>query len=89
MPRVIFAPPLNRFAQVPEVLSHSRSLRDALDDALAANPNLAGQVLDEQRRLRPNVVVFVDERRCDDRNTLARPLAAGSTVRVLQALSGG
>jgi hypothetical protein len=37
----------------------------------------------------PNVVVFIDGCRCTDRIGLADALEPGSTVHVLQALSGG
>jgi hypothetical protein len=53
------------------------------------NPRLRGYVLDEQGHVRPNVVIFIDSHRCDDRIALTQPLAAGCTVHVLQALSGG
>ncbi|MFY9510567.1 MAG: MoaD/ThiS family protein, partial [Rubrivivax sp.] len=65
------------------------TLRAALEAAFAVQPRLRGYVLDEQSHLRPNVVIFVDGRRSDDRVALADPLQASSTVHVLQALSGG
>jgi len=89
MPRVVFTPQLRRFTATPEVVTPARSLRAALDDAFAANPRLRGYVLDEQGHLRPNVVIFIDSRRCDDRVALAEPLPEACTVHVLQALSGG
>ena len=89
MPRVLFTPQLKRFLDVPEVHTSATTLRAALDASFAGNPRLAGYVLDEQGHLRANVVVFIDGRRCHDRNALDDPLAPGSTVHVLQALSGG
>lgn len=65
------------------------TLREALEDAFAINPQLRGYVLDDQGHLRANVVAFVDGRRCQDRMALADPLRADSRVYVLQALSGG
>ena len=50
---------------------------------------LRGYVLDDQGHVRPNVVIFIDGRRCTDRVRLADALAPDSTVHVLQALSGG
>ncbi len=89
MPRVLFTPQLRRFTATPEVESPAATLRAALDDAFAANPALRGYVLDDQGHLRANVVVFIDGRRSEDRVGLSDTLEAGSTVHVLQALSGG
>jgi molybdopterin synthase sulfur carrier subunit len=89
MPRVAFTPQLRRFTETPEVDSASLTLREALNDAFAANPTLRGYVLDDQGHLRANVVVFVDGRRSTDRVHLADPLRGDSRVYVLQALSGG
>jgi molybdopterin converting factor small subunit len=89
MPRIVFTPQLRRHTATPEVESGAPTLRAALDDAFAHNPALRGYVLDDQGHLRPNVVIFIDGRRSTDRRTLADPLAPGSRVHVLQALSGG
>ncbi|MDP2004438.1 MAG: MoaD/ThiS family protein [Rubrivivax sp.] len=89
MARITFTPQLQRFTQTPEVDSSAATLRAALEDAFACNPQLRGYVLDDQGHLRVNVVAFVDGRRCSDRRTLADPLLPDSTVHVLQALSGG
>lgn len=89
MPKLLFTPQLRRFTTTPEVQSSASTLRGALDDAFAINPQLRGYVLDEQGHVRPNVVVFIDGQRQDERTELLQPLAATSTVYVLQALSGG
>jgi molybdopterin synthase sulfur carrier subunit len=89
MPRVLFTPQLKRFLDVPEVETGAATLREALAAAFRGNPRLQGYILDEQGHLRANVVVFIDGRRCQDRIVLDDPLAADSTVYVLQALSGG
>lgn len=89
MPTVAFTPQLRRFTETPEVESPAATLRAALEDAFAVNPRLRGYVLDEQGHLRPNVVVFIDGRRCDDRVRLADPVQPASRVHVMQALSGG
>ncbi|MBA4175104.1 MAG: thiamine biosynthesis protein ThiS [Leptothrix sp. (in: Bacteria)] len=89
MARISFTPQLRRFTPTPEVESAAATLRGALEDAFAANPQLRGYVLDDQGHLRVNVVAFVDGRRCSDRQALADPLSPDSTVHVLQALSGG
>ncbi len=89
MPRIVFTPQLRRFTATPEFDSEAGTLRALLDEAFVRNPMLRGYVLDDQGHLRPNVVVFIDGRRCTERVELGQPLAAGSTVHVLQALSGG
>jgi len=89
VPRIVFTPQLRRFVDAPDVDCEAGSLRAALDEAFERNPRLRGYVLDDQGHLRPNVVVFIDGRRSRDRTALAEALLPGSTVHVLQALSGG
>jgi hypothetical protein len=85
MAQIIFTQQLARFLPVPTLATGAATLRAALDGAFADNPRLGAYVLDEQGRLRANVVVFIDGRRSE----LDEPLRADSKVYVLQALSGG
>lgn len=89
MPRLVFTQQLRRFTDVPEIDTPAMVLRAALEDAFAANARLRGYILDEQGHLRKNVVIFIDGRRVRDHVSLSDPLAPGSSVHVLQALSGG
>lgn len=89
MPRVLFTSQLKRFTDTPEVDTPATTLRAALEAAFAINPRLRGYVLDEQGHMRPNVVAYIDQRRCSDRVVMNDPLGPDSTVYVLQALSGG
>ncbi len=89
MPRVVFTPQLRRFTETPEVQARPAALRSVLEEAFTANPVLRGYVLDDQGHVRPNVVIFIDGRRCEDRIVLDEPVGEGCTVHVLQALSGG
>jgi molybdopterin synthase sulfur carrier subunit len=89
MAHIAFTPHLRRFVATPEVASHATTLRAALEDAFAVNPQLRGYVLDDQGHLRANVAVFIDGRRSTDRVALADALQPDSRVYVLQALSGG
>lgn len=89
MARLIFTQQLARFTAVPQVETGAAQLRAGLETAFQANPRLRGYVLDEQGHLRENVVVFIDGRRCQERERLDDPLAPDSTVYILQALSGG
>jgi hypothetical protein len=89
MASVYFTQQLARFTPVPQVETAADRLRAGLDSAFAVNPLLRGYVLDEQGRLRENVVIFIDGKRCADRARLDDPLQPDSKVYVLQALSGG
>jgi molybdopterin synthase sulfur carrier subunit len=86
---LVFTQQLKRFTDVPEVDTPAGTLREALQAAFDLNPRLQGYVLDEQGHLRPNVVVFIDGRRSQERVLLNDTLKADSQVHVLQALSGG
>jgi molybdopterin synthase sulfur carrier subunit len=89
MARIVFTQQLRRFTPVPEMETSAPALREALEQAFAANPKLRGYVLDDQGHLRANVVIFIDGRRVRDRIKLDEPLSADADVHVLQALSGG
>jgi molybdopterin synthase sulfur carrier subunit len=89
MAKIVFTQQLRRFTDVPEIDTSADTLRDALDAAFAVNAQLRGYILDEQGHLRPNVVIFIDGNRVSDRVSLNNPLAADSSIHVLQALSGG
>ena len=89
MARLVFTQQLARFLPVPEVETGATRLRAALEGAFENNPLLRGYVLGDQGRLRANVVIFIDGRRCVDRARLDDPLQPDSKIHVLQALSGG
>ncbi|AKU23056.1 MoaD/ThiS family protein [Massilia sp. MB5] len=89
MAQIIFTQQLARFLPVPQLATQAATLRAALDGAFAGNARLRGYVLDDQGHLRPNVVVFIDGKRCRDRALLDDPLQADSSIYILQALSGG
>jgi len=89
MPKITFTQQLRRFTDVPEINTPADTLREGLEAAFAVNAQLRSYILDEQGHLRPNVVIFIDGNRVSDRITLNNPLAADSSIYVLQALSGG
>jgi molybdopterin synthase sulfur carrier subunit len=89
MAQLIFTQQLGRFMTVPRVETDAADLRTALDAAFTGHPRLRGYVLDEQGRLRENVVIFIDGQRTRERKVLNDPLAPDSNVYILQALSGG
>lgn len=67
MARLIFTQQLGRFTTAPQLDTGAATLRAGLECAFAANPLLRGYVLDDQSHLRENVVVFIDGRRCHER----------------------
>jgi molybdopterin synthase sulfur carrier subunit len=89
MPRIVFTQQLRRFTEVPEVDSTAATLREAMEAAFAVNARLRSYVLDEQGHLRQHVVVFIDGHQVRERVRLDAAVKPGSTVHVLQALSGG
>jgi molybdopterin synthase sulfur carrier subunit len=89
MARLIFTQQLRRFVDAPEFCTDATTLRAALAQAFVQQPRLQAYVLDEQGGLRANVVVFIDGRRCAERQALHDALQPDSTVHVMQALSGG
>lgn len=89
MAQIVFTQQLARFLPVPQLATDAVTLRAALDGILATNSRLAGYVLDDQGRLRENVVIFIDGQRTRERARLDDPLRPDSIVHILQALSGG
>jgi len=89
MPRVVFTSNLQRHVNCPETQVAAGTVRTALAQVFAAQPQARGYVLDEQGHLRKHVVVFVDGQRVRDRELLSDPVRDSSEVYVMQALTGG
>lgn len=89
MPRVIFTSNLQRHVSVPETQVAPGTVRAALEQVFAAQPQARGYVLDEQGHLRKHVTVFVDGQRVRDREGLSDPVQNSSEVYIMQALTGG
>jgi molybdopterin converting factor small subunit len=89
MPRVVFTSNLQRHVNCPETQVAAGTVRSALAQVFAAQPQARGYVLDEQGHLRKHVVVFVDGQRVRDRELLSDPVRDASEVYVMQALTGG
>jgi sulfur-carrier protein len=89
MPRVIFAPSLQRHVDCAALDVTGATVAEVLERALEQQPKLRGYVLDDQGRLRRHVAVFVDARQVRDRAALSDPTLDDSEVYVVQALSGG
>jgi molybdopterin converting factor small subunit len=89
MPRVVFTSNLQRHVNCPETQVAAGTVRTALAQVFAAQPQARGYVLDEQGHLRKHVVIFVDGQRVRDRERLDDPVRDASEVYVMQALTGG
>lgn len=87
MPRVVFAPALQRHVAAPVHEVDAATVATALAAVFGIQPALRGYVLDDQGGLRQHVAVFVDGVAVRDRRGLGDP--AGSEIYVAQALSGG
>jgi molybdopterin converting factor small subunit len=65
------------------------TVRSVLDALARAHPDLERRVRDEQGDLRPHVNLFVGRENIRDLDGLATPLAAGTELTILPAVSGG
>ncbi len=89
MVHVEFAPSLRRHVDCAPQQIVPGTLREVLETALRAAPELAHYVFDDQRAVRKHVAVFVNRQMVQDRVALNQALVAGDKVLVVQALSGG
>jgi sulfur-carrier protein len=89
MATVHFTSNLRRHVDCPSVESSGGTVRDVLEGAFATNHRLKTYVLDDQGALRKHMSVLVDGRAIVDRARQSDPVAPGSQVWVMQALSGG
>lgn len=89
MPHIAFTAQLQRFTETPALDTCASTLAEALAEAFQCNPRLKPYILDEQGHLRPHVVVFIEDRRAQDRTGLSDPLRDTDRIYVLQALTGG
>ena len=85
MPQVLFTAHLRRLAPPAPVEAAGDTVADALDSVFAQHPLLETYILDDQRRLRRHIALFVD----GERAQLADPIGPDARIAVLQALSGG
>lgn len=89
MVAVEFAPSLRRHVDCPPQSVGPGGLRQVLEAALQAAPELAHYVFDDQRAVRKHVAVFVNRELVLDRVRLNQVLVTGDRVLVIQALTGG
>ena len=84
MPTVIFTAHLKRVAP-GRVNVEGATVRAALENVFAGYAGLDGYILDDQKRLRRHVALFVN----GDRARLDDPVEPNAEIAVMQALSGG
>jgi molybdopterin converting factor small subunit len=89
MVTVEFASSLRRHVECPAQEVEAGNLRQVLEAALEAAPDLAHYVFDDQRCVRKHVAVFINKTMVMERKDLNHPLLAGDRVLVIQALTGG
>jgi molybdopterin synthase sulfur carrier subunit len=89
MAQVHFTTRLRALVPVGPVEIGGATVGEVLNHVFAGNAQARGYVLDEQGRLRQHVCIFLDGERLAQATALAAPLAPGSEIYVMQALSGG
>ncbi len=89
MATVRFTRNIQRHVSCPTLDVAGGTLREVLENYFQTNEQARGYVLDDQGRLRQHMVIFVDGDQVHDRDNLNDPVAMGSVIDVLQALSGG
>ena len=90
MPRIAFTDHLRRHLDCPlSQTVEATTVREALEQAFAANEAVRSYIVDERFRLRKHVTLFVDGQTIADREQLSDPVGPESEIYVMQALSGG
>jgi molybdopterin synthase sulfur carrier subunit len=88
--RLLLPATLRRYAgDQAEVQIRSGTLGTALDDLSERLPQLERRLRDEQGRLRPHVLMFVDGVSVRGGSPMDTPLPEGAEVFVAPAVSGG
>lgn len=78
--------PLLSYTRQRQVSAEGATLGVLLNDLDRQFPGIRFRMVDEQDRVRPHMRIFVNAAQVFD---LSRPLGAGDTVHIVQALSGG
>jgi molybdopterin synthase sulfur carrier subunit len=84
--RVTIPSPLLSYTGRREVEATGRTVDELLRDLDRQFPGLRFRMIDEQDRIRPHMRVFIDANESRD---LAAVPPAGTTLHIVQALSGG
>jgi sulfur carrier protein ThiS len=86
---VTFAASLQRHIACPPQQVAPASLREVLQTALLAAPDLAHYIFDDQGHIRKHVALFINRDMLQNRTNLTQTLISGDQVLVVQALTGG
>jgi molybdopterin synthase sulfur carrier subunit len=84
--QVLIPGPLLSYTKEREVEAEGQSFAELLADLDRRYPGIRFRVVDEQGQTRPHMRFFVNGEQVFD---LSRPLVAGDSVQIVQALSGG
>ena len=84
--KVLIPSPLLSYTGRREVDADGATLADVLRDLDRQFPGIRFRMIDEQDRIRTHMRVFIDDRELRE---LGAPVDAGSTLHIVQALSGG
>lgn len=88
--RLLLPAALRRYAgEQAEVTMQGATLGATLDDLAVRLPQLERRLRDEQGRLRPHVLLFVDGVGVRGGNIMDTPVGEGAEVFVAPAVSGG
>ncbi len=89
MPKIVFTANIQRHVSCPDTVVAGRTVREALDNFFAGNPQAESYVLDDQRALRRHMSIFLDGELIRDRIGLTDPVGETGAIYVFQSLSGG
>jgi sulfur-carrier protein len=89
VPTISFTTNLRRHVDCPAATVGGATVRAALDQYFAAQPQVRSYVLDEQGAVRRHVAVFVGRHQVLDPISLSDPIDEATEIHVMQALSGG
>lgn len=89
MVSVVFTENIQRHVACPPASVNGSTIGEVLDRFFERNERARGYVLDDRGAVRKHMVVFLNGTPIRDRENLSDPVADGSQVYVMQALSGG
>lgn len=89
MVRVVFPAVLARHVECPPMDVVGCTVRQCLEAAFRARPELRGYVLDDQGALRQHMTIFVNGVPMQDRARQGDAVPPQARIDILQALSGG
>ena len=89
MPEVVFTAHLRRHLDCPDRTVDGETVREVLEALFAETPRLRAYLLDDNGALRRHVNIFVDGESIEDRRWQSDAVTPGTSIYVMQALSGG